>query len=1117
MSKINKGYTPAQTEAITYRGSDVLVSAAAGSGKTQVLTERIISIIAGEQISVENLLAITFTKLAAAEMKERIKAALNAKYAETKSAFLRDEISKVEYADITTIDSFCSNLIKKYFYLLGVDPNFKILEEADAEELKNQAIDNVFTALYDGLDEDFQSLLSVFSAHRKDAALRDAVKSVMNFCESEESSDKVLEKSLNVANDVKQTVDGGLLDEAKSGSKKLIELLKELKNNEKYAKRKDKIEKYEAVANYYLKLNSVAEFDEAAAFIKADKKLCEEIPEFYEVIATLKEFYESFKEAKPFIINSAEDVEFEKSLVIKLFGLVKSVESEYDELKAEAAAMTFSDLGKKTLELLNDEAALEEIKNKYAYIFVDEYQDVNGVQEAIVNKISSNNCFMVGDLKQSIYAFRGSDPEYFKQKGETFGGAGKKVINLDKNFRCAENVVGFVNDLFSNVMTKASGGVNYAENLMEYGGLYGSKSEEYKGEAVIDVYDDSAPAPVACKGVYSVIYHDELNKSQKAAGYGNLELAVLKLVESAVTQKYYDLKEPDENKKYKNVEYKDIAVIMGKAKGAGDRIVAALNEHGIPAFFESKETLTAYPEVKAIISLAEFLNLSSSDVPLAAAMLNFGGFTERELAVIRKAEADRKATFYNCVKNAAANKTVSESVKNKISAFYAYMDKMRLFMNFGGAAETIRRIVSDTGYDIKLLSLSGGKEKLKRINLLINGSEKSGEKSTIREFLDYVNANAQTLSAAAETAENAVRIMTIHGSKGLEFPVVILCGTEDGFNYTDARGSVVFSRKYGVGVKTFNPDKMTVRDNIVRKFISDDIVRGVNSEEIRKLYVALTRAKYRLHVLIGNNELKKIKAGGKIKIDSQSKLFAASNAKVNYVEDLSFDKTGEGVAVAGNIVDENLAAEIRENLTYKYPYIADEALPLKSSVSKINEADEYYEVIDISQEENVDGTAAEVGTAYHRFLELADFYAPAKETFDTLVKENKFAPARSELIDPEKLQTILDMPVFKEISGGRLFKELKFCALVSGEKLGYTGATDEVLVQGVADLISVKNGKATLIDYKYSTIKNDEDIIKKYKKQLELYKYAIENVLKIEVEKVYIVNVLQLKQICVNI
>lgn len=1116
MSKLNKGYTPAQTEAITYRGTDVLVSAAAGSGKTQVLTERIISIIAGEGVSIENLLAITFTKLAAAEMKERIKAALNAAYAETKSAFLRNEINKVEYADITTIDSFCSNLIKKYFYLLGVDPNFKILEEPDAEELKNQAVDNVFTELYEGLDEDFQSLLSVFSAHRKDAALRDAVKNVMNFCESEECSDKVLEKSLKVADEVKFKVDGGLLEEAKGGSQKLLSLLKELKNNEKYVSRKDKIEKYEAVASYYLSLNSVGEFDETAAYIKADNKLCGEVPELFEVIATLKGFYESFKETKPLILNSAEDLEFEKSLVIKLFNLVKRVEAEYGQLKAEAAAMTFSDLGKKTLELLNDKAVLEEIKNKYDYIFVDEYQDVNGVQEAIVNKISSDNCFMVGDLKQSIYGFRGSDPEYFKQKVDTFGSVGKKVINLDKNFRCAENIVEFVNDLFSNVMTENSCGVDYAKNLMEYGGLYGSKNK-YEGEAVIDVYDDSAPAPAAYKGVYSVIHHDKLNKSKKNAGYGNLELAVVKLVENAVTQKYYDLKEPDENKKYKNIEYKDVAVIMGKAKGAGDRIVAALNEHGIPAFFESKETLTAYPEVKAIISLAEFLNLSSSDVPLAAAMLNFGGFTERELAVIRKAVADKKATFCDCVKTALTSKAVIGTVKNKISAFYAYMDKMRLFMNFGGAAETIRRIISDTGYDIKLLSLSGGKEKLKRINLLINGSDNSGKKSTICEFLDYVNANAQTISSAAETGENAVRIMTIHGSKGLEFPVVILCGTEDGFNYTDARGSVVLSRKYGVGVKTFNPDKMTVRDNIVRKFISDDVARGINREEIRKLYVALTRAKYRLHVLIGNNELLKIKASNKVKIDSQSKLLAASNAKINYVEDLFFDETGEGVAVAGNVVDENLAAAIRENLTYKYPYIADEALPVKSSVSKINEADEYYDVIDLSGDNGVDGTAAEVGTAYHRFLELADFYAPAKATFEKLIKDNKFAPARSELIDPEKLQTILSMPVFKEINGGRFLKELKFCALVSGEKLGYTGATDEVLVQGVADLISIKNGKATLIDYKYSAIKNDEDIIKKYKKQLELYKCAIENVLKTEVEKIYIVNVLQLKQICVSI
>ena len=1121
MADVKNKYTRSQNDAINYRSTDLLVSAAAGSGKTQVLTERIIGIISGEKVSVENILAITFTKLAAAEMKERVKSALNNAYAERRSDFLREEINKVDYADITTIDSFCFNLIKKYFYVLGVDPNFKVLEETDAEELKNQAIDNVFTALYDDFDEDFQNLLSVFSANRRDAYFREAVKDVLRFCESEESIDVVLKKSLKTATEAKQIVNETLINRAKRLGDGTIAFLKELENSDEYKQAfkegKSKIEKYEKAARYYSEISRAEEFDENSCKVSENKKLCAEIPELTVIISSLKNLGETFKSYKPFFEHADEDSEFEKSLISKLFALVSKVEQEYDNLKAEAAAMSFSDLGKKTLELLSNEEVLDEIKGKYAYIFVDEYQDVNGVQDAVVNKLLNNNGFMVGDLKQSIYGFRGSDPDYFKAKSETFERDGKKVIFLDKNFRCAEKIVEFVNEVFSMIMDKESCGADYAKNPMEYGGLYNDGENEYEGKATIDVYADAEAKFPEYKGVYSVIYHDELNKSAKRAEYGNRELAVVKLVQDEVNKRYYDLKEPVKEKRYKKIEYKDIAVIMGKTKGDAEKVAAALNDFGIPASFENKDSVLNYPEVKAITALAEFLDLSASDVPLASAMLNFGGFTERELADIRSATADKKATFCACVNNAAENGTAGENLKNKITAFCDYVDKMRLFAEFGGAAETLRRIVSDTGYDLKLLSSVGGKEKLKRVNLLISGCEKSGEKSTMREFLDYVNANASALSVAAETDENAVKIMSIHGSKGLEFPVVILYGTENKFNYSDANGKIVLSREYGVAVKTYNPDKMTVRDNIVRKFISDEIIKNVNREEIRKLYVALTRAKYSLHVLVGGKEFNNSE-NVLLKEDAQYKMLLGCALPVNYIEDLDCVNVSDGVAVAGNIVDEKLVRAISENLTYKYPFEGNETLPVKTSVSKINDdGEEYYEIIDLSGEEPLDASAAEVGTAYHKFLELADFYSPAEKTFDELVKNDEFGEARHELIDVKKLQNILNMPVFEEIRGGRHLKELKFCALLSGESLGYTGATDKVLVQGVADLISIKDGKATLIDYKYSAVKNDEDVVKKYKKQLMLYKYAIENVLKTKVEKVYIINVLQLKQICVNI
>lgn len=1117
MSNKKTEFTLSQTEAINYRCSDVLVSAAAGSGKTQVLTERIIGIVSEEKVSVKNILAITFTKLAAAEMKERIKNALSAAYTESKSEFLRGEIDSVDCADITTIDSFCSNLIKKYFYVSGIDPNFKILEENDAEELKNQAIDNVFTQLYEDSNEDFQSLLSVFSANRKDAAFREVVKKIIKFCESEESTDAVLRKSLKTADDVKGRVGKKLLAAAKTKCENALELLEKLKRTDGGQANKRKLEKYEAALRYYLTLNLVSEYDKSKGSAQNNNALCSEVHGMNVVIGELKEVSEKFEEAKPLILNADEDVEFEKTLITKLFALVKKVEDEYNGLKAESAALSFPDLGKLALELLSDETVAEEIKSSYAYIFVDEYQDVNGVQEAIVNKLSRNNCFMVGDLKQSIYGFRGSDPLYFDEKSKTYDKIGKKVINLDKNFRCAKSVVNFVNEVFSHAMTLDDCGIDYAKNPMQYGGLYTDGETEYEGEATLDIYEEYDVPQKSYNGVYSVIEHDKSIKSAERAEYGAEELAVVKLVQDAVTRKYYDIKEPDKSKRYKDITYKDIAVIMGKTKDTGDKVLAALNDSGIPAFFDSKESLFTYPEVKAIVSLAEFLNLSASDVPLASAMLNFGGFTERELADIRRATKDRKATFCDCVYNALSGGVAGETIKNKVSAFYAYFNKMRLFSEFAGAPQTLRRIVSDSGFDLKLLSLSGGKVKLKRVNLIINGSEKSGEKSTIREFLDYVNVNSSSLSAAAETNENAVKIMSIHASKGLEFPVVILYGTGNGFNYTDAYGNVVLSRKYGVGIKTFNPDEMTVRDNIVRKFISYKVARGLEREEVRKLYVALTRAKYELHVLTGRGIYEKL-GNVAVKNNAQYAFFADCDLKVRHIGSLMCGGDSEGVAVAGNIVDESLVGAIRENLTYSYPFAANETLPVKSSVSQINDVeDEYYEVIDFSEEERLCGTAAETGTAYHKFLELADFYAPAEKTFGDLVAANKFGQARAELIDVKKLQSILDMPVFKEIKGGKFYKELKFCALLSGEALGYGGASDEVLVQGVADLISVKNGKATLIDYKYSAIKNDGDIIKKYKKQLMLYKYAIENVLKIEVEKIYIINVLQLKQICVKI
>jgi ATP-dependent helicase/nuclease subunit A len=1105
---LNK-FTIEQEKAVLHNEGNILVSASAGSGKTYVMISRIIRLIIEKKARVDNILAVTFTTAAAAEMKEKLSSALIEVINETDDSSLKEQLKLLPTANISTIHSFCANLLRSYFFETGIDANFEILDENEAVYLKNKAINLVFEEKYEKSDSEFLTLVTEYLKFRKDTFLRELIINIYDSASSRNNPLLFLKESLN--NFTEQDFIDILIQLSDRQKEKLLHLnedLIKLNCDFKFFKNSLRSEYTLAILDFVqTKLNSIG-FDNYYSLtilpvgniprLKNDEQhLCE----LQEQLKCIKEdLSKLLKEEKTFYDN----FEYSKELALffksketanRLVNLIELYIDKYSELKIKENKLDYDDLQHKALELLKSENILNSVKSRFSYIFADEYQDVNDVQEQLLNLLSENNLFMVGDLKQSIYAFRGCNPAFFAKKYESYFGGNGHAERLNDNFRSSDGVINGVNGIFNKIMTKTLAGLDYYnEAQLKKGGLY----PEGCGKAVYHIINEEKKEKILLKpAIYDLMEEGCYKKTDKS---DNESIVISKIIEDELGKKFFDIKTGN----YREIIFSDI-VILASTRNNFENISNELFENGIPVSSDRKDNILQYPEIRFLINMLELLDSRQQDLPLLACMKNIGNFTENEMAQIRLCSSQK--TYRDCAREYLVK--YDDEICDKLKKLFEYIDKIRLLSEFYSADELITKIIIDNKLDLFYLSQKFGQLKLARIERFLKESYSGNRKLNCKEFLIKISDMTKPLSVNLSSGENCVKLMTIHSSKGLEFPVIIVADCGKHFNFSDENNAVLIDNKYGLVTKAYDLENMLEQDTVLRKLVKLDMRLNLPQDQMRLFYVALTRAKYNLHIVSSsptknNFSLYSVKTALKFSEFLQNGIIETISYNSSDLLPKNSEKSVKNIIIGKP--DIKVSALIKERLYKEYPFKSSIFLPVKSSVTALlQNEDSFYQTTDIFGE-----STSEKGTAYHAFLQFADFSGSisAGQQLEDLLNCGKLTADIYKLLDANKLDNILKMPVFKNLSNKKLYREQEFLIKIEANRIFETNSSDLMLIQGIIDLAAIDNDGIEIIDYKLSTIEKEEDIIEKYKKQLYLYKYAAEKILGKKVKNLNIINIL---------
>lgn len=1126
MADNEKNYTPDQRKAVIAEGRNVLVSASAGSGKTFVMIERVIRLIVEGKAEVDEILAVTYTTAAAEEMKQKLVKAIIAEInAGRDVARFRKALSEVPTASISTFHSFCANLIRTYFYALDVDPSVSVADENQAGELKNKALDSLFESLYETRDEDFLYLVRIMGRSRGDDSLKETVKKLYEFASSEKSAEEFLTKAAeNITEKSFYKSENELYGIFTAYIKELIRIgenLTSLAESYGYAVY------VEYVGELLVKLKTCLNAKDFRSLIKAaglsvpkaprttskdDEDLAAYKGKLEYFKKKCKDVYDDIREASP---NDDEEKDLSEYLSTAratkaLCRLTIDFGKEYARLKADAAALDFADLEHFAYRLLSENPdVLSAVKQKYKYVFADEYQDVNGIQEAILSLISSDNAFMVGDVKQSIYAFRGCNPDIIAAKFERYERGEGETVSLDANFRSTDAVLAAVNKTFSPIMTKDFGGTDYKNNPMTGSGKY----PQGYGETILIEIPEAEKEKTIKGGVYDIV--DDVNAPAPKAAFAE-GAVVANIVRKEAGGKVYDLKA----KREREVTPKDFAVLTRNSSGFPTEIVRHLKRNDIPVSSSAKNPVGDYPEIKLLKDLLKIIVRFADDAPLFACLKSaIGGVSEAEAAEIKRAAyaaitsdtgdkpaATKKPTFADCYRWYLLSGE-DENIRNKLKNFDEYISKIRLLSGFENAGEILSRVLSETGLDLEILSQKNGEIRLSRVERFIAEAGSGENGLSVSKFLTRAESDDGDVSVGSSDGDDSVTVTSMHASKGLEYPIVILAGLGKRFNLDDTKKEILTDRYEGIALKFYDEESKRTKITLPRAAFKERARLNAIKEEMRVFYVAMTRAECKLYLVtsepVEEND------------DFTSILFA--NKFSDFIKTKYFDKKitaddteiGDGEDVREVYISKDrpaLTDLIRKNLSFIYPYEEDVNLPVKRAVTSLAEDattddDEMTEI-----RLPVDKTTRERGIAYHAFLQHADsFYEDAGVLLEKIKTGKKLTDEQLALLSEEKLRKILRAPLFEEIRGYKFYKEQPFIAQMAANEISNTNATGDVLVQGIIDLLAVKGDKAIIVDYKYSK-KSISHLKETYAYQLALYKKAVEKTLKLKVEKTILFN-----------
>lgn len=875
----NMAWTNEQQAAIDSRGQTLLLSAAAGSGKTAVLVERIIRRLLDKEypIDITELLVVTFTKAAAAEMRDRIGTALMKALSETKDPRVERQLALLPSAQISTLHAFCQHVIRKYFYTIDLDPAFSIAGEEELNLLRRQVLEDVFLSYYE--DDEKASILyplaDMFGSDRGDDILMDTVSRMYTYARSlawPEHWLKEAARAYDVAPDavIDDMVWAGPIKDA---VRRILEedahlydgVLYHLRQREAFAPACDTFVAEQAALRQAAQArswNDLSRFVRAIDFprLKSLRKLSDDDKAVWERCKKVRD------DVKKDVIKTLQSVYFSatpeewldgmramKPVMDGLVTLTLDFAKAYGAAKKEKGWIDFSDLEHFCLQILLapdaspehpvPSAAAEELRSQYEEVFIDEYQDTNGVQELITRLVSGeDNRFMVGDIKQSIYRFRLADPTLFLEKYQSFSRDEKAVqrcIDLGRNFRSVPVVLDAVNAVFSRAMTAEAAGMDYGEREKLYAGRQAPDDERWIGGPVeVDI----VPTP-----------SDEEDDDGSTAFEKECRFIAGRIGELLASGRMAARKDGT----LEPLSYRHIVVLLRSMAGKADVLIQALQEGGIPSYAEQSGGYFAAVEVQVMLALLRCIDNPEQDLAMAVVLRSpLVGLDETALAGVRLAG---DGTLWQNLPAFVASLPDGVDEKEDLQQFMAAFDSWRTYSRRHGVAELLQRLYDDTAYVDFVGAMPGGDVRQANLKALYDRArqyEEAGFRGLFRylQLMDKMKEDGLDLAPAKVVSEkeDVVRIMSIHKSKGLEFPVVFVADMGKAFNRRDTQDQILFHNRLGIGLKQYDPEWRISYPTLIWSGIAAQLRWEGTAEEERILYVAMTRARDQL-ILTGHS------------------------------------------------------------------------------------------------------------------------------------------------------------------------------------------------------------------------------------------------------------------------
>ncbi len=1097
--KVN--WTADQQKVIDLRDRNILVSAAAGSGKTAVLVERIVTMLTDEKnpVDVDRLLVVTFTEAAAGEMKERIRDAIEKKlFDEPGNEHLSRQATLIHNAQITTIHSFCLSVIRDHFHAISIDPTFRVGEEGELTLLRYDVLEEVLEEKYQEKDPKFLDFISAYGGGKSDKKIQEYILDIYDYSRSYPQPEKWL-KSCIASYDAKSPEDlehafymnlmqervNAYLQDAENLLQKGIDLClsedgplayettlrKDLQILDSLKAAKGYQEQVEAFGNIsWSRLATNKDKTVSELKIKQVKELRDEVKKLIKTIVS-QYFYAPIEEI-------LSDLKMCKGSVEELVELVLNFAKAFQEKKRERNLIDFSDMEQYALRILTEEKEGElvpsfvarEYQDFFKEIMIDEYQDSNLIQETILTSVSTvsrgkYNIFMVGDVKQSIYRFRLSRPELFMEKYNTYdvNDSMTQRIDLHKNFRSRSQVLDSVNGIFRQIMAKDLGGIDYDDDAALYVGASYGEDPSVDNRTEMLLYENQGKDGT------------DLKVSDKELEARGVALRIKKLMES---HKIIDKKTGE----FRSLRYSDIVILMRSTSGMADIFSEILTKEGIPNYTGTKEGYFKTQEIGILMDYLRILDNKAQDVPLAAVLTSpMGGVKEEDLAKVKSTYPD--LSFHEAV-FAYVNKLKEEGSErqkkeDKILKCMDQVDEFRKILSYTSIHELLWKILDETGYEDYVSAMPGGEIRKANLQILIQKARdfESTSYKGLFHFVRYIEKlqkyNVDYGEASMEDEQSdSVRIMTIHKSKGLEFPVVFVCGIGKRMNLQDASGGVLLHSTLGIGMDAMDIELHTKSPSLIKKIIQREEYMDTWAEELRILYVALTRAKEKLIITGVASDFEKKMAPYEHKDDSFREgevlkilpyhvrvgvstymdwlipavcTLSDSNLILLKVIDGTDIVTGEIQEIVTEDIHRwtleswnteityNKEAEesLEEQFSYQYPYDNSRNQKMKYTVSELKKRIRLQEMSEEPLEENLYQepevtplvpkflqeettlTGALKGTAYHRVMELLSYENLHEDYAEVELKKDLLKFVKEGKLDSKEAECIRE----KEILG----------------------------------------------------------------------------------------------------